>query len=112
MQSATNPIDGLLTSSGWLTEIGPPFIIGLAVGYFTKKVFRIALFLFGALIVVAFLMDQSAVFHVAPESIEGMAVTVEDEAITAGSFLRKHLDVFSGKGLSAGAGFLAGLKLG
>ena len=112
MQSATNPMDGLLTDSGWLTEIGPPFIIGLAVGYFAKKVFRIALFLFGALIVAAFLLDQSGLFHVAPESIEGMATTVGNEAVTAGGFLRNRLDVFSGKGLSAGVGFLTGLKLG
>jgi hypothetical protein len=41
-----------------------------------------------------------------------MATTVGNEAVTAGGFLRNRLDAFSGKGLSAGVGFLAGLKLG
>ena len=47
MQSTTDPLDGLLSGSSLLSELGPAFIIGLAVGYFAKKVFRIGLFLFG-----------------------------------------------------------------
>ena len=40
-------MDSLLSGNGWLGELGPAFLIGLAVGYFAKKVFRIGLFLFG-----------------------------------------------------------------
>ena len=40
-------MDSLLSGNGWLGELGPAFIIGLAVGNFAKKVFRIGLFLFG-----------------------------------------------------------------
>jgi uncharacterized membrane protein (Fun14 family) len=112
MQTTTDSLDGFLTGSGWLTELGPAFIVGLAVGYFAKKILRIGLFLFGALVVGIFLLDQSGLFHIAPESIEGMATTVGNEAFTVGGFLRNRLDAFSGKGLSAGVGFLAGLKLG
>ena len=47
MQTTANPMDSLLSGNGWLGELGPAFIIGLAVGNFAKKVFRIGLFLFG-----------------------------------------------------------------
>lgn len=105
-------MDSLLSGNGWLNELGPAFLIGLAVGYFAKKVFRIGLFLFGALVVLTFLLDQSGLFHVAPETLESMATGVGNEAVTAGGFLRQHLEIFSGKGLSAGVGFIAGLKSG
>jgi uncharacterized membrane protein (Fun14 family) len=112
MQSESNSLDSFLSGSSLVTDMGGSFIIGLAVGYFAKKVFRISLFLLGALIVGAFLLDQSGIFHVSPETLESMASGVGNEAIKAGGFLRNRLDVFSGKGLSAGVGFLAGIKLG
>ena len=105
-------MDSLLSGNGWLGELGPAFIIGLAVGNFAKKVFRIGLFLFGGLVVAAFLLDQSGIFHVAPETLESMATGVGNEAVSAGGFLRQRLDVSSGKGPSAGVGFVTGLKLG
>ena len=112
MQSSSDPMNDLLSGSGWISELGPAFIIGLAVGYFAKKVFRIGLFLFGAIVVVSFLLDQSGLFHVSTTTLESMASGVGDEAVKAGGFLRGRLDGFSGKGLSAGAGFLTGLKIG
>jgi uncharacterized membrane protein (Fun14 family) len=112
MQPESNPIDSFFSGSSLVTDMGGPFIIGLAVGYFAKKMLRISLFLFGAVIVGAFLLDQSGIFHVSPDTLESMASGVGNETIKAGSFLRNQLDVFSGKGLSAGVGFLAGLKLG
>ena len=62
--------------------------------------------------VAAFLLDQSGIFHVAPETLESMATGVGNEAVSAGGFLRQRLDVSSGKGPSAGVGFVTGLKLG
>ena len=47
MQTTTDPLDGLFSGSSLLSELGPAFLIGLAVGYFAKKGFRIGLFLFG-----------------------------------------------------------------
>jgi len=88
MQTTANPMDSLLSGNGWLSELGPAFIIGLALGYFAKKVFRIGLFLFGGLVVAAFLLDQSGIFHVAPETLESMATGVGNEAVSAGGGLR------------------------
>ena len=88
MQTTTDPLDGLFSGSSLLSELGPAFLIGLAVGYFAKKVFRIGLFLFGGLVVAAFLLDQSGIFHVAPETLESMATGVGNEAVSAGGGLR------------------------
>ncbi len=40
-----------------IDNVGGPFIIGLAVGFFAKKMFKIALFCLGALVVVLFMLQ-------------------------------------------------------
>lgn len=106
-----DPLNAVLSGNG-LESLGPSFLIGLAVGYFAKKVLRISLFLFGAIVVVIFLVDESGLLHVSPDTVQSMAAGVQEEAVKAGGYLRNRLDVFSGKGISAGIGFVTGLKLG
>ena len=96
----------------WL-EMGTGFLIGLAVGYFLKKSFKILLALLGVGIILIFVLESQ---HVVTINEDGLAQTV-----SAGSEQFKHFAGFLKDRLarlqfagsaSAVAGFLAGLKMG
>lgn len=105
-------IEGYLSGSLLTQDVGAPFFIGLAVGYFAKKVFRIALFVSGAFLVLYFVLEYFGLFTLSNETLEGAANTVSQDAQSAGSFLMNRLTGFTSKGVSAAAGFLVGLKVG
>lgn len=100
------------TSSFLLTTVGAPFAIGLAVGFFAKKALKVALFLAGGAIVALFISEYYGFHTVDNESLKNMADTATQGARQSGDFLMNRLSNISGKGVSAVAGFLAGLKLG
>jgi len=95
-----------------LPNVGAPFLIGLAVGYFAKKMLKIALFIGGAAVVLLFIGEYYGVTHVDEQALHQTAQTAADLATQSGSFLYNRLSHFAWKGGSAVAGFLAGLKLG
>ncbi|ADW18829.1 FUN14 family protein [Desulfobulbus propionicus DSM 2032] len=95
-----------------LPNIGAPFLVGLAVGYFAKKVVKIALFLGGAAVVLLFAAEYYGVTHVNDQALHQTAQAAADLANQSGSFLYDRLSRLTWKGGSAVAGFLAGLKLG
>ena len=100
------------TSTFLLTNVGAPFAIGLAVGFFTKKAIKVALFLAGGAIVLLFVSEYYGYGGIDNESLKNLASTATNTAKQSGDFLVDRLSHITGKGLSAVAGFFAGLKLG
>ncbi len=100
------------TSTFLLTNVGAPFAIGLAVGFFAKKAIKVALFLAGGAIVLLFVSEYYGYGGIDNESLKNMASTATNTAKQSGDFLVDRLSHITGKGLSAVAGFFAGLKLG
>ena len=95
-----------------LPNIGAPFLVGLAVGYFAKKVLKVALFIGGAAVVVLFVAEYCGVTKIDEQALHQSAQAATDLAHQSGSFLYNRLSHLTWKGGSAVAGFLAGLKLG
>lgn len=102
----------LLSSSFLLGNVGAPFIIGVAVGYFAKKLLKLALLIGGGALVLMFAAEYYGIATLSNESIEQAATTASDIANQSGSFLMNRLSEFTARGASATAGFLIGLKLG
>ena len=100
------------TTNYMLTDVGAPFIIGLAVGYFAKKALKIALFLGGMAIVLLFVTEYYGITEVSDEGLKHVATAASDVAKQSGGFLVDRLSHITGKGLSAVAGFFTGLKFG
>ena len=106
LESATNvdhPIPYL--------EMGSSFLIGMAVGFFIKKSFKIVLFILGFSLIVTFYMESQGIFTINDKVLE--------ESIANGSkyfnFLiasvKERITSFQ-SGVGALAGFVVGLKFG
>lgn len=102
----------MLTTDFLLTNVGAPFVIGLAVGYFAKKMLRITLFLGGAAIVLLFISEYYGIISVSNDKLE--RVTDEATSVVRNSwgFLAERLARFTSKGVSGVGGFFVGFKLG
>lgn len=95
-----------------IPNVGAPFLVGLAVGYFAKKVVKIALFMGGAAVVLLFVAEYYGITKVDEQALHQSAQTAVDLASQSGNFLYDRLSHLTWKGGSAVVGFLAGLKLG
>lgn len=100
------------TTNYLLTNVGAPFIIGLAVGYFAKKALKVVLFLGGMVIVSLFAAEYYGLMDVSDDSLKQAANAATDAARESSGFLVDRLSNITGKGLSAVAGFFTGLKFG
>lgn len=94
-------------------EMGSGFLIGLSVGYFIKKSFKVILILMGLVVVAMFVLENRGVITINESSL--------DQTVTAGAntfkvfvnFIKERLGQFTiAGGGSAVAGFLVGLKWG
>ncbi|MCX7099364.1 MAG: hypothetical protein NTV43_15820 [Methylococcales bacterium] len=101
-----------LSSEFLLGNVGAPFAMGLAVGYFAKKMLRTALFLAGAAIVLLFVAEYYGVAQISDASLQEAANTATDAAKQSGSYLAQRLSSITSKGVSAAGGFFVGLKIG
>lgn len=101
-----------LSSSFLFGNVGAPFVIGLAVGYFAKKMLRIALLVGGLFIVVLFVSEYYGIVEISDSGLQSAANAATNAAKESGSFLSNRLSSITSKGVSATAGFIAGLKLG
>ena len=111
-ESITSNILNKDTMNYMLTDIGAPFVIGLAVGYFAKKALKIALFLGGMLIVGFFVAEYYGYTNIGNEGLKNMANDATNLAKNSGNFLVDRLSTITGKGVSAVVGFFTGLKFG
>lgn len=100
------------SSSFLLGNIGAPFVIGLAVGYFAKKMLRVALIVGGMFVVVLFISEYYGIVQINDAGLQTAASAATDAAKHSGSFLVDRLSGITSKGVSASAGFFAGFKLG
>ena len=76
----------LFSSEFLLGSVGAPFIIGAAVGYFAKKMLKVALFVGGALIVLMFVGEYYNVINISDAQLQSAAETVAKGAKESGGF--------------------------
>lgn len=100
------------SSTFLLGNVGAPFVIGLAVGYFSKKMLRLALIVGGAFVVVLFISEYLGIAHISDVGLQTAASAATDAAKNSGGFLVDRLSGITSKGVSASAGFFVGFKLG
>ncbi|MEZ5453781.1 MAG: FUN14 domain-containing protein [Thiothrix sp.] len=102
----------ILSSAFLFGNVGAPFVIGLAVGYFAKKMLRLALFLGGAAIVLLFVTEYYGITDMADDKLQNAANVATGIAKQSGGFLVERLSHITSKGVSGVAGFFVGLKIG
>ncbi len=108
----TAPSSDILSSAFLFGNVGAPFVIGLAVGYFAKKMLRLALFLGGAAIVLLFVTEYYGITEMTDERLQSAANAATGMAKQSGGFLVERLGHITSKGVSGVAGFFVGLKIG
>lgn len=108
----TSAASDIFSSTFLLGNVGAPFVIGLAVGYFAKKMLRITLFVGGAVLVALFVCEYYGIVHIDDALLQGAASSATDAAKHSGSFLLDRVTNITSKGISGAAGFFAGFKLG
>jgi uncharacterized membrane protein (Fun14 family) len=95
-----------------INNVGTPFIIGFAVGYFAKKILLLSLLVCGAAIVLLFVSEHFEVTHINYQKLEHTVEPATQWITQFKDFLLAHLSNFPSKGISATSGFLVGFKLG
>jgi uncharacterized membrane protein (Fun14 family) len=101
-----------ISSSFLLADVGAPFLIGFAVGYFAKIALRVALFVGGAAVILLFITEYYGVSQINNQGLQHAAKTAADFAQHSGGLLVDRLSLITCKGVSAVAGFFTGLKIG
>jgi len=104
--------DELFSSAFLFNNVGAPFVIGMAVGYFAKKMLRITLFVSGAAIVLLFAAEYYGIVNVSNADLQLAASSATAAAKSSGDFLVHRLSSITSKGVSGVAGFFAGFKFG
>lgn len=104
--------EDLFSSAFLLNNVGAPFIIGMAVGYFAKKMLRLTLLLSGAAVAMLFAAEYYGVVHISDQDLQNAASSATQAAKSSGDFLVHRLSSITSKGVSGTAGFFAGFKLG
>ena len=107
-----HPSTNIFTSDFMIGNVGAPFAMGLAVGYFAKKMLLTALFLCGAAIVLLFVSEHYGVTEISDVNLQEAADSATDAVKKSGDFLVKRLSNITSKGVSAAGGFFVGFKLG
>ena len=95
-----------------LSNIGSPFLLGIAVGYFAKKMLRTALFLGGGMVVILFVAEYYGVVHITDTQLLHVTDIATEAAKNSSDFLLDRLSLFTVKGISATGGFVLGFKMG
>jgi uncharacterized membrane protein (Fun14 family) len=106
------PAPDIFSPDFMIGNVGTPFVMGLAVGYFAKKMLRAVLFLGGAAIVLLFVGEYYGVTEISDINLQQAANTATGAAKQSGDFLVKRLSGITSKGVSAAGGFFVGFKLG
>ncbi len=109
--TSTQNID-IFSAAFMISNVGTPFIIGLAVGFFAKKMLKMALFIGGGAIVLLFISEYYGFYAVSDASLQNATTLATEAAQQSGSFLVNRLSRITTKGLSSVAGFYFGLKMG
>jgi uncharacterized membrane protein (Fun14 family) len=108
----THSFADISSSDFMIGNVGTPFVMGLAVGYFAKKMLIMTLFLCGAAIVLLFISEYYGIAEINDINLQQAADSATEVAKQSGNFLVKRLSVITSKGVSAAGGFFVGFKLG
>ena len=94
-------------------EMGSGFLVGLSVGYFLKKSFKVILVLMGLVVVALFVLESKGVISINEGNLDSTVTAGASAFKSFAGFLQERLGrfTFAGGG-SAIAGFLTGLKWG
>lgn len=95
-----------------LGNVGAPFLIGMATGYFAKKMLKTALFFGGAIVVLLFVAESYGIISINSMAMQDAASSTAAMAIDSGDFLLARLGVITSRGVSGVGGFYVGFKLG
>lgn len=112
MNSSVASSTDIFSTPFLLGSVGAPFIIGMAVGYFAKKMLKTALFIGGGIIVSLFVFEYYGFIQVSNAGLQHAADAATEAAKSSSSFLVHRLSSITSKGISATVGFFAGFKLG
>jgi len=112
IQAPQTPITSSDTMFPYM-ELGSSFMIGLAVGYFLKKSFKLLLLLLGFALVITFVLESQGIVSLNEANLESSVSSGMDMFKNFAMFLKDRLgeSTFT-KGLGAVAGFFVGLKMG
>ena len=102
----------IFTSNFMIGSVGTPFAMGLAVGYFAKKMLLMTLFLCGGAIVLLFVAEHYGIVDISDINLQQAADSATEAAKESGDFLVNRLSHITSKGVSAAGGFFVGFKLG
>ena len=102
----------IFTSDFMIGSVGTPFAMGLAVGYFAKKMLLMTLFLCGGAIVLLFVAEHYGIVDISDFNLQQAADSATNAAKQSGDFLVNRLSRITSKGVSATGGFFVGFKLG
>ncbi len=94
-------------------EMGSGFMIGLSVGYVLKKSFKLLLFLTGLVIIALFVLENQHIIVINEDSLNQNIALGTEAFKQFGLFLKERISTLKvAGGISAAAGFVAGLKMG
>lgn len=93
-------------------NIGAPFLIGMAVGYFAKKMLLMALFVGGAIVTALFAAEYYGLISINGDALLNTASAAADAAKASGGFLVDRLALITSRGVSGAGGFYVGFKMG
>ncbi|MCX7073274.1 MAG: FUN14 domain-containing protein [Methylococcales bacterium] len=102
----------IFSTPSLIDNVGAPFILGLTVGYFVKKMLRIALFLSGGIVVILFIAEYYGVVNITDTQLLHATDIAASAAKDSSDFLLDRLSRFTVKGVSATGGFVIGFKMG
>jgi uncharacterized membrane protein (Fun14 family) len=112
-ESSTSTLSTDIFSSTFLLgNVGAPFLIGMAVGYFAKKMLKTALFFAGAMVALLFVAESSGIISINSSALQDAASSTAEMAKDSGDFLISRLEVITSRGASGVGGFYVGFKLG
>ena len=92
-------------------EMGSSFLIGLAVGFFIKKSFKIVLFILGFALISTFYMESQGIFTINNDVLEQSIASGAKYFDFLVASVKERITSFQ-SGVGALAGFVVGLKLG
>ena len=107
-----NPSPDIFSPDFLIGNVGTPFVMGLAVGYFARKMLLMALFMCGAAIVLLFVSEHYGITEISDINLQKAAHTATDAVKQSGDFLVHRLSGITSKSVSAVGGFFVGFKLG
>lgn len=108
----TSTTSDIFANGFLIGNVGAPFLIGMAVGYFAKKMLLMALILAGSIITLLFVAEYYGVITINGDVLQDAASSAAQVAKQSGGFLVDRLSVIGSRGVSGAAGFYLGFKLG